>query len=76
MTEFLHFYLDQVYHVTIQTLPIETQHATIYILWIDYNLASNLRSTTLNLRANPLTQSLGQVKLDSDKWKLWKNFFE
>ena len=24
---------------------------------------------------NPLAQSSGQVKLDSDEWKLWKNLF-
>ena len=29
-----------------------------------------------SLRTNPLALSLGQVKLDSDKWKLWKNLFE
>ena len=29
-----------------------------------------------SLCVNPLAQSLGQVKLDSDKWKLWKNLFE
>ena len=28
------------------------------------------------LHANPLAQSPGQVKQDSDKWKLWKNLFE
>jgi len=27
------------------------------------------------LRANPLAGSPGQVKLESDKWKLWKNLF-
>ena len=31
---------------------------------------------TSSLRANPLAWSLGQVKLDLDKWKLWKNLFE
>jgi hypothetical protein len=29
-----------------------------------------------SLRANPLARSPGQVKLDPDKWKLWKNLFE
>jgi hypothetical protein len=29
-----------------------------------------------SLRANPLAPSLGQVKLVSDKWELWKNLFE
>jgi len=29
-----------------------------------------------NIHANPLARSTGQVKLDSDKWKLWKNLFE
>jgi len=29
-----------------------------------------------SLLANPLAQSQGQVKLDSDKWKLWKNLFQ
>ena len=29
-----------------------------------------------SLRANPLARSPGKVKLDSDKWKLWKNLFE
>jgi len=29
-----------------------------------------------SLHANPLAWSLGQVKLDSDKWKLWKNLLE
>jgi len=29
-----------------------------------------------SLRANPLARSQGQVKLNSDKWKLWKNLFE
>jgi hypothetical protein len=29
-----------------------------------------------SLRANPLVWSLRQVKLDSDKWKIWKNLFE
>jgi len=28
-----------------------------------------------SLRTNPLARNLGQVKLDSDKWKLWKNLF-
>jgi hypothetical protein len=28
-----------------------------------------------SLRANPLARSPGQVKLDSDKWKLWKNCY-
>jgi hypothetical protein len=28
------------------------------------------------LHANPIAQSPGQVKQDSDKWKLWKNLFE
>ena len=28
----------------------------------------------LSLCANSLARSLGQVKLDSNKWKLWKNF--
>ena len=28
-----------------------------------------------SLCANPLARSPGQVQLDSDKWKLWKNFF-
>ena len=31
---------------------------------------------THSLLANPLAQSPEQVKLDSDKWKLWKNLFE
>jgi len=26
-----------------------------------------------SLHANPLVRNQGQVKLDSDKWKLWKN---
>jgi hypothetical protein len=26
-----------------------------------------------SLHANQLAKSLGRVKLDSDKWKLWKN---
>ena len=38
-------------------------------LWFDTN---NLFS----LHANPLARSPGQVKLDSDKWKLWENLFE
>ena len=29
-----------------------------------------------SLHADPLAGSLGQVNLDSDKWKLWKNLFE
>jgi hypothetical protein len=29
-----------------------------------------------SLRANPLARSLGQGKLDSDKWKLWKNLLQ
>ena len=29
-----------------------------------------------SLRANPLARSPGQVKLDSDKWKLWKNKYK
>ena len=29
-----------------------------------------------SLCTNPLAQCPGQVKLDSDKWKLWKNLFE
>ena len=28
------------------------------------------------LRSNPLARSPGQVKLDSNKWKLWKNVFK
>ena len=31
---------------------------------------------TYSPRANPLVRSLGQVNLDSDKWKLLKNLFE
>jgi len=27
----------------------------------------------ISLRTNPLARSLGQVKLVSGKWKLWKN---
>ena len=38
MTEFLHFYLDKVDHVTIQTLPIETQQITILIYTIAIDL--------------------------------------
>jgi hypothetical protein len=29
-----------------------------------------------SLHANPLAQNTEQVKLDSDKWKLWKKLFE
>jgi hypothetical protein len=34
------------------------------------------RQNIFSLHANPLAWSLGQVKLDSDKWKLWKNLLE
>jgi len=30
------------------------------------------KNTKTSLLANPLARSPGQVKLDSDKWKLWK----
>jgi hypothetical protein len=33
-------------------------------------------SVYCSLHANPLARSLEQVKLDLDKWKLWKNLFE
>jgi len=33
------------------------------------------RPLVCSLRANPLAWSPGQVKLDSDKWKLLKNLF-
>ena len=37
------------------------------ILWI---------GTKYSFRTNSLARSPGQEKLDSDKWKLWKNLFE
>jgi len=30
----------------------------------------------ISLHANTLARRPGQVKLDSNKWKLWKNLFE
>jgi len=30
----------------------------------------------VSIRVNPIAPSPGQVKLDLDKWKLWKNLFE
>ena len=34
------------------------------------------RQNIFSLHANPLARSPGQVKLDSDKWQLWKNLLE
>jgi len=38
----------------------------------DFNMDRYMHS----LRANPLACSPEQVKLNSNKWKLWKNLFE
>ena len=45
-------------------------------LYIAFYVISVCVGFTHSLLANPLAQSPGQVKLNSDKWKLWKNLFE
>ena len=42
-------------------------------LFID-NIIDNIKMTFFVL--NQVARSPGQVKLDSGKWKLWKNLFE
>jgi hypothetical protein len=43
------------------------------IYYMDWTVCLKLFNS---LCTNPLAWSLWQVKLDSDKWKLWKNLFE
>ena len=44
--------------------------------WIQVWLFSIYIMAVSSLHANPNARSPGQVKLDSDKWKLWQNLFE
>jgi hypothetical protein len=44
---------------------------------VSWNGNTNIQINSQNsLRASPLARSPEQVKLDSGKWKLWKNLFE
>jgi len=47
----------------------------VYICNFKFEFLNQVDMNTTSLCANPLVQSLGQVKLDSNKWKLWKNLF-
>jgi hypothetical protein len=46
------------------------------LVYVTYGLDYSKPVSISSLRANPLARSLGQVKLDLDKWKLRKNMFE
>ena len=50
------------------------QDKTYYLMFIV--VVFELYSWHDSLHANPPARNPGRVKLDSDKWKLWKNFFE
>jgi hypothetical protein len=47
-----------------------------HLEFIFFQQDSGLNLISHSLRANTLARSPVQVKLDSDKWKLWKNLFE
>ena len=60
-------------HVFFFLLSLLLQHWVHFVNF--YNIII-LSITDLSLCTNPLARSPGQVKLDSDMWKLWKNLFE
>ena len=62
-----------VVHVFFFLLSLLLQHWVHFVNF--YNIII-LSITDLSLCTNPLARSPGQVKLDSDMWKLWKNLFE
>ena len=55
--------------ITLSLLPLSN-----FVCWLI--TMCRFRYSDGSLHANPLAWHLGQVKLDSDKWKLWKNLFE
>ena len=44
--------------------------------WIQVWLYSIYIVAVGSLRVNPIARIPGQIKLDSDKWKIWQNLFE
>jgi hypothetical protein len=49
----------------------------VVTFYMDVNEPRTFNSSKYSsLHTNSLARSPGQVKLDSDKWKLWKNLFE
>lgn len=55
---------------------ISSENTCNFYINIVEKLGLGFINTSTSLHANPLAWSPGQVKLDSDKRKSWKNLFE
>jgi hypothetical protein len=54
-------------------VPPNFKECSIRYTW---KMLKFMKKYCLSLCTNPLAQNPRQVKLDSDKWKLWKNLYE
>jgi hypothetical protein len=54
----------------------ETSHIQLKTMRVISHFLEWTQKRPHSLRSNPLAPSPGQVKLDSDKWRLWNNLFE